>query len=281
MAAARHASRSRFTLVLLILTTVTLLTLDLRGFEPVDDARDATMEALAPVRDGVGSALDPVGDAWDGALGYDELEAENEELRERIAELEGELALTADAKVTLERLQDELDLDYIGDIEPLLAPVVGGGTSNFDHVIEIDRGSSDGVQVGMPVVSRAGLVGSVETVSDSRAVVRLISDPAFRVGVRLSETEPEQIGVARGQGRGRPLIVFQGVDADAEVEEGMQVLTSGLERSLFPGRIPIGTVTSTATSPGELDQDLLVEPLASLDSLTFVNVLLWVPEEGP
>jgi rod shape-determining protein MreC len=272
----RSTSRTRFTLVLLILTSVTLLTLDIRGFAPLESARSAALDVLAPVKDAASSAFEPVGDAWNGALGYDELEAENEKLQERIAELEGELALGADAKTTLQRLYDELGIDYVGDIDTVVATVAVGPVGNVDNTIEIDKGSDAGLAVDMPVVSSTGLVGTVSQVSKTRAVVTLVTDVGFNVGVRLSETG--DVGVARGQGRGRPMVIYEGIETDLEVQDGELVTTSGQDRALFPASVPIGTVAGAATPAGDLDQDLFVETLADLDSLTFVNVMLWVPE---
>lgn len=279
MAVSRQTSRTRvrFTLILLILTSITLLTLDFRNFEPVENARTVALETLRPVKDAAASAFEPVGDAWDGALGYDELEAENEVLQERIDELEGELALVDDAKTTLQDLYDELEIDYVGDIPTEVANVVYGPVNNFDHVIEIDKGSADGIEVGQPVISGAGLVGVIEQVSQNRAVVTLVTDPGFRVGVRLSTSG--DLGVAQGQGRGRPLIVFSGIDPGLDIPEDELVTTSGLERTRYPQHVPVGTVTSSVIAEGDLDQDLFVEPLADLDGLAFVNVMLWEPEE--
>lgn len=263
---------------MLVLTSVTLLTLDLRNFEPVEDARRVALDAFSPVKDVADGAFEPVGDAWSGAFGYDELKAENEVLRERIDELTGELALSADAKETLVDVYAELDIDYVGSIEAVTSTVVYGPVNNFDHTIEIDKGGGDGVVEGMPVVNSAGLVGTVETVvSDNRSIVTLMTDPAFRVGIRMVESD--DFGVARGQGRGRPLIAFTGIDAELEIEKGEPVITSGLERTLFPAHVPIGTVLSTVKTTGDLDQDVFIEPNADLENLSFVNVLLWQPED--
>jgi rod shape-determining protein MreC len=128
----------------------------------------------------------------------------------------------------------------------------------------------------MPVVSSAGLVGRIDDVSRDRSVVQLVSDPAFRVGIHLSKSD--DIGVARGQGRDEPLLVFSGVDVGLDIEEGELVTTSGLEGTLFPPDIPVGRVERVVTSQGELEQALLVTPLADLDRLSYVNVLLWEPD---
>jgi rod shape-determining protein MreC len=276
VAVSRRARRSRFTLALLLLTSATLITLDLRGFQPLDQARSGALDALAPVRDGARNAFEPIGNAWNGALNYDDLASENEALREQIAEMEGELARGDDATSTLERLTAELELEYVGDIDRTVARVVSGPVSNFEHRIEIDKGRDHGIREDMPVVNSAGLVGRVQTVSNRRAIVQLVTEPGFFVGVRLSELD--EVGVARGQGRRQPLLVFTGIDADLDVPVGALVTTSGLAGTRFPADIPVGHVRASIAAEGELAQDLLLDTLADLESLSFVNVMQWEPE---
>lgn len=277
MAVSRHPGRSRFTLLLLVLTSITLLTLDYRGFGPLDNVRSGALAVFAPVKDAAGSAFEPVSNTWNGITGYDDLETENADLRDQITQLEEAVASGDRDSETLQRILSELDIDYVGDIEPKVARVVSGPVANFDNTIEIDKGSDDGVKVGMPVASSTGLVGRIAQVSPGRSIVQLMTDPGFRVGVRLNHSQ--DVGVARGQGRGRPLIIDSGIESDVDIPEQELVVTSGLERSLFPANVPVGEVTSTQENSGELEQDVFVRPLAPLESLEFVNVLLWEPTE--
>ena len=87
----RRGGRTRFTLILLILTSITLLTLDFRGFAPLNSARSAVLDAFEPVGNFASDTLRPVGDAWNGAFDYDNVKNENDQLRQRIDELEGQI----------------------------------------------------------------------------------------------------------------------------------------------------------------------------------------------
>ena len=124
----------------------------------------------------------------------------------------------------------------------------------------------------MPVVTSAGLAGRVVDVSPGRSRVRLISDPEFELGVRLVGTDA--VAVARGTGRGQPLVVSEGIEASTPVHVGMLVTTSGIDRSVYPPDVPVGLVAEVAVDPG-LNQVLFVQPAASLDSLNFLTVLLY------
>ena len=144
--------------------------------------------------------------------------------------------------------------------------------SNFSHTIEIDKGSNAGIDEGMPVVNGAGLVGRVLLVTPNSSTVQLITDPDFAVGVRLV---PDGVtGTARGNGRGENLIVDTPLDSEGVVEEGVELTTSGEDRSNYPASIPVATVRRTERGSGGLTLDLIAEPKVDTDRLFFVQILL-------
>jgi cell shape-determining protein MreC len=79
---------------------------------------------------------------------------------------------------------------------------------------------------------------------------------------------------------GRPLVVDQGIPVNLEdnVRTREPVTTSGVSRSAFPPDIPVGRVTEVSAAADQLSLVLSIDPLADLDRLTLVRVLLWEPE---
>lgn len=272
MALPRRTGRSRVTLGLLILTSIAVLTLDFRDTGVVEGARDVVGAVFSPLRGVADTVSSPFRNGWDGITKYDDVRDENDRLRARIEELEGDRTVDAGAAEELDALLEQQGIDWVGDVPRTAARVISGPISNFSHSIEIDKGSSDGIAVDMPVVSGAGLVGRVQQVTSSHAVVQLLTDPDFRVGVRSADG---LLGVARGGGAGNPLVVDTGLDAEQEVEPGGALTTSGAERSRYPSSIPVGDVRDTREADGGLTLDLLVEPFVDTQRLTFVSVLLW------
>ncbi len=272
----RRSARPRFTLLLLVLTAVTLLTLDERsgGLGFVGTMRDGARDAFAPIQDAADTAFRPVGDFFQGAVHYGEVEEENARLRQQLAEREGELLRAEDVARERQALLDQQDLDFAGDIPTVAARVVLGPASSFDLTVQIDRGRNAGVSPGMPVVAGAGLVGRVVDVSRSRATILLITDPKSNVGVRLSGSG--DVAVAAGRGS-RSTLRLDYVDLASEVSKGETVVTSGLQQSVFPPGIPIGKVVAATSGAGSLHQDVTVEPAVDLRRLTFVKVLQWSP----
>jgi rod shape-determining protein MreC len=270
----RRSARPRFTLLLLVLTAITLLTLDERGARVVGTVRGYARDAFAPVASAADRVFGPVGDAIQGVVHYGDLEAENERLREQLAEQQGEQLRAQDAQRELKALLDQQELDYVGDIPTVSARVVTTSPNNFQLTVEINRGTEDGVADGMPVVSGAGLVGRVVDASRTRAIVLLVADQESSVGVRL--TTSGDVGVATGQGMRSPMKVDL-VDTATVVPVGEVVVTSGLQQSVFPPGIPVGKVRTAKSMPGALQQDVAVDPVVDLGRLTFVRVLQWSP----
>jgi rod shape-determining protein MreC len=271
----RRSGRSRITLALLVVTSIVVLTLDFRDAAVVEGARNVAGSALAPVQRAAESAFRPVGNAWNGITDYGDLQAENEQLRARLDELEGTAALDEAASEQLAALLEQVDIEWVANIETAQARVIAGPASNFSHTVDIDKGTDQGVREGMPVVTGAGLLGIVVQATSGRATIQTISDPDLQVGIRLLRFNT--LGTARGQGRGEPLLVDIGIPEGDEVPRNLLVTTSGADRSKFPPDIPVGRVRDTRPSRSGLTQDLVVEPRVDTSELSIVSVLLWEP----
>lgn len=274
MALSRRTGRSRFILPVLILVSITVITLDYRGAGFIDSARDTSIDAVSPVTNSLKRVFHPVTNVWNGVFNYDRVSKENEQLRSELDDARGSTLAAVDAEQQRQELLALLNLDYLGNVPTVAARVVSGAPSNFDATIEIDRGSGAGIEVGMPVVTGAGLVGNVVRVTAQRSVVRLLTDPTFAVGVSVPSVDDE--GIAKGTGPDRPLSLDL-IDAQSKVGAGSVVITSGLEGSLYPAGIPVGTVRTVRHPPGALQLDITVDPAADLDHLSFVKVVQWKP----
>ncbi|HMC70043.1 MAG TPA: rod shape-determining protein MreC, partial [Mycobacteriales bacterium] len=192
-------------LLLLVLTAITLVTLDERGdgSATFNKVKGWVTDTIAPVQSAVGDTLQPVGDFFAGALHYGDLKRENADLRNQLAAQSGARLQAQDALRENQALKDLQKLDFVGDVPTVSAEVVSTTASNFDLTVELDRGTDDGIAANMPVVASAGLVGRVVRVSRSRSTVLLLTDPGSSVGIRVSTTG--SVGVATGNGPGQPL----------------------------------------------------------------------------
>jgi rod shape-determining protein MreC len=270
MSVPRPTGRSRPTLLLLIAAALTLLTLQFRGFEPLDSFQRGMRDLLDPVRSVSETAARPLRSAWLGVFDYDDLRDRTERLEKELARMRGrQLSSEADREL-LVRLMGEVGIDYT-TLDTVVVRILGTPPGNFSsYTIEVDKGLDDGLSEGMAVVTGAGLVGRLEVVDRSRSIVRLATHPAFRVGIRLVGSQDE--GLARGGGASGYLVIDAGIRPDVEVALGEVVVTSG-GRSRFPADIPVGRVLDPDPD-ADLDREILVEPAASLEHLSFLNVVL-------
>lgn len=168
-----------------MLTSIILVTLDLQGSAATKSLRSIFGTVFRPVESVARVVTRPATNAWFGITHYNDVTAENELLREKIAQQEG-AAVAAAASV---RLSQELlalnGLPTLAGINSVSAQVIGDSPSNFVQSVEIDQGTESGIKVGMPVLNAAGLVGKITQVFANRAVVMLITDPQYALSVKI------------------------------------------------------------------------------------------------
>lgn len=198
------------------------------------------------------------------------------QLRERIAALEEQLARRQvelielrEAASDYERLRDLLAYTApLEDQEFLPADVIAIEQTGIARSIIINRGTRDGIAVGMPVTTELGLAGRIIDVSANAAQVQLINDENSAVSSRLQTTRAH--GSIIGQASG--VLRLTMVDLDEVIEQGDLVITSGLGGN-FPPDIVVGQVTSVRQFEFELFQEAEVRSLFDFDTLELVLVI--------
>src|SRR6056297_3505799 len=178
----------KLVMLALLLTTVLLLTLDLRGNPVIDTVREGFSRAMGPVETATGVVTNPIERVWHGVTRYDDLERENLALQEQVDRLIGTQAAAEAAVIEGQELQALYSLPSLTGIETEVARVVGRSANNLDQVIEINKGTSSGIDVGMAVVNQAGLIGKVTQVSVTSARVMLVTDDRYTVAVKVTSS---------------------------------------------------------------------------------------------
>lgn len=184
---ALYSPGRRRAILLLLLTSLLLLTIDLRGNAIFDATRTAFERGMRPFENAAEVVARPVRNAWRGITKYDDLEERNRELEARIESMRTNDLVARGIYSQYQRLLAYFNLESPGGYDRVVASVVGLSPNNIDQIIEIDKGSDDGIRVGMPVVNEAGaLIGKVTTpVTADRARVMLITDTNYATGVRI------------------------------------------------------------------------------------------------
>lgn len=169
----------------LLLTAALLLTLDLRGNPVLDTARDGFARAMAPVERAADVVTNPVQRGWNAYSNYDDLDRENKALRDQLDRQRGTQAAAEASIIDYNLLLALNNLPSLTGIETAKAQVVGGATNNIDQIVEINKGSNDGIAIGMPVVNQAGLIGKITKVNATTSKVMLVTDPRYSIAVEI------------------------------------------------------------------------------------------------
>jgi rod shape-determining protein MreC len=232
----------------LLLTTVLLITLDLRGNPLIDAAREGFTAAMEPVQSATGVVTNPLERAWNGIVNYDDLEQENVALQEQVDRLIGTQAAAEATVIEGQELQALYSLPSLSGIDTEVARVVGYAATNLDQVIEINKGSSSGIEVGMPVVNQAGLVGKVTRVTANTARVMLVTDARYAVTVKVTSSDGSVEDVPTNT-------TPSGLDPE-EIAAAATTTTSTTTTTTLPGAIvpgvtlPGGAPAPATTLPG-------------------------------
>ena len=148
--------------------------------------------------------------------------------------------------------------------------LVGVHSSLIEQKISIDKGSSDGVYIGQPVLGTNGIIGQVSELTPISATVILISSPGFTV---LGEIERSSLRViVRGIGNAERLQLLY-VPTTADIKVGDQIVTSGLDHK-YPYGYPIGTVLSIEKQRGDSFSTIYIRPNAKLNH-NLEMLLVW------
>jgi rod shape-determining protein MreC len=256
------------TISVLIGIAIFLSILDATGnldalFRFVRDPLTAVLNITSGGADRVADTLSGPRDLQQARAEIDLLREQNEALErevEQLREIQGEYQLLLDL-FNRARQSPELSRQT--------ASVIGVDTSPSIRSIIIDKGTEDGVRVGMPVESSRGLVGRIFRAAPRSAQVILITDNSSAVPARLGNSRAT--GLLRGGGIGGTLLM-DWIDLRYQVSVGEVALTSGLGGE-FPQDIVIGRVIEVYRSEAELSQQALVQPAVDFASLEIVFVI--------
>jgi len=271
--------RSRLLLIILIVTSLLLITLDLRGVKILDGVRSGTQNVLSPFQKAGSTVVSPFRNFFGDVTNLGRTRSEIENLKDENAKLRNELLQRKSADVELEQLKSVLDLAGRAGYKVLATRVISQGAStSFSQTITIDAGTTSGVRQNMTVVSGEGLVGVVKESYLNSALIMLATDPDFKVGVRIAGTQ--QIGILSGRGSKRAEL--QLLDNQQIVKVGDILLARGStnNRPFVPG-IPVGVISAVDNTAGSIAQTASVMLYPNFSALSVVSVVLSAGKNNP
>ena len=273
VAPARRRSRS-WIFVLLLLGAVGGLML---APGPARELEAMGSRMLEPLQASVSSVVGQAEDVTSVVRRMTELSRQNDQYREEIDRLQAEIARLRELEVENRDLRNLLGLKQrAGTGELLPVRVIARDPSPFVQAITLDRGTEDGVQEGMTIITWRGVVGRVSRVSPTSSKVLLITDTSSSISGRIQSSEQRVTGIIRGRPEGG--LLMQRIPQEETLQTGETVVTSDFG-GLMPEGLVIGQIVQIRRKDVDVLQEAVIEPSADMKRLERLYVLL-SPADG-
>jgi rod shape-determining protein MreC len=273
--------RAPIWLAILLLTNLVIMTLDARDSATRQRLLRVWVQALVSPAQSLTSGASGAGSNFVRQIVNFRITAqENEVLKQQLATAQLQLRNAEPAAAENERLQALLNLKEQTGYEQVTARVIARDSSTWFNTITINRGSSSGIALNMPVVTGSGIVGRVISLSPWTAQVMMITDEKAAAGAIVGQLGGSgALGPVRGLGE-NGLIEMRYISGLEKVEVGDYILTTGQD-GIYPPGLTVGEVAQVKSGTATQAHEILIRPGAKLDQLEEVAVLLYHPPQRP
>ncbi|MBQ5400902.1 MAG: rod shape-determining protein MreC [Treponema sp.] len=266
-------------LVVLLLFSAITLGFSAGGF--LVNFKEIGFSIVSTVQKGVHNFADGVSGAISNVHDLFTMKKEYDELKEKLADYEYLQRNNVDIRKENELLREQLDFATSIDYKNIAAQIVGRGPDSMYSIITVDKGVSDGIKKGMPVIAiqdgNVGVVGRVVTVGMGTSQIMPIYDDKCNISARIETTRDLGI-VSGGGGIDKPLSMsYISKRLIGDIQYGDVVVTSG-ENGNYMRDIPIGTFTKIEILDYDSSLDLELTPILDFNRLE--TVLIVDPSQG-
>lgn len=214
-------------------------------------------------------------DVWANYVSLIRVREENEALERRVQALEAMNSGLLEQQNENGRLRELLDIAEEHQLKGVAANVIAYSPSNWTRTIDVDRGTTDGVSIGMAVVSGrgvlgqsgAGVVGQIVAVGLQSAKILLVSDHASSVDVVVQSNRVR--GIVEGSGE---YCKLKYVLNEADLKIGDRLISSGMD-GVYPKGLLVGIISNLSKSRENLLQLVEVKPSVDFDRLESVFIV--------
>jgi rod shape-determining protein MreC len=231
--------------------------------------RKIVLETAAPIEDAINTSLKSLHDVWRRYLFLVGLEEENRRLRHESAVLNDQLNLYREGYLEGIRLRKLLSIKDNIKHRTVVARVVDNDRTTLFKTLLINKGTSDGLRVGLPVLADRGVVGRIIESSWHASRVLLMIDDNSNIDALIQRSRAQ--GILQGAGSAGCNLKY--ISRVEDVQTGDVVLSSGLA-GVFPKGLLLGVVTGASRREGGLFQKIDVSPAVDFSKLEEVLALV-------
>ena len=267
-------TRVRVILVLALLLAVGLTVVsDLTGLKLPEML---VQGVLTPIRTGISSLTDSAQQLYDYMFRFEIISAENAELREQLAKLEDDARQAGAIARENERLRQLLELkEAHEDFELVGGYVISWSSSDWSSTVTINRGTKDGIDVGMCAITANGqVVGLVSQVGYNYAIIKTVLDSSIEISATLSSTGGTGYNgiVNGGYASGLSgLLRMNYLPSNSVIHNNDQVVTTG--STVYPRGLILGYVMDAGYEETGIAMYALLRPAADIGSLEQVFIV--------
>lgn len=266
--------RSAIIVSIFVVIIFIVLSLILKSSDETSFFRKVVLEIVVPLENVVNSAFDGVHKGWKRYIFLVGLEEENKRLQKKVSSLTSEIRTYSETHLECMRLRKLLNLQDRFQSRTIAARVIGRDRSSIFKTIFLDKGTSDGLKAGLPVVAVGGVVGRIIDASWNVSKVLLFIDYNSNIDALVQNVRAQ--GILQGSGDKGCILKY--VQRLENVNVGDAIVTSGMA-GVFPKGLLLGTVISVDKVETNLFQKISVEPSVDVSKLEEVLVIV-KKEEG-
>lgn len=255
-------------IIILIIVNIIILSVTNKRYPSQGFGRFA-IALIAPFQEIVIHSIRFSKDVWRHYFRLVSVAKENDRLNKALALATEKEKKREEYRLSSIRLRRLLNFQKSMQEVMLPAEVIGRDTSNLFRAVIIDKGRSDGIKKGLPVVVPEGIVGQVVEVSHHYAKVMLIIDRYSAVDVLIQRNRAR--GIVKGESSGRCFLEY--VLRKYEIKIGDNVISSGLD-GVFPKGQRFGGVVEVLTTGTDIFQKIYVTPYVDFQKIEEVMVIL-------
>jgi rod shape-determining protein MreC len=252
---------------------------------------DGRFRIIEPLRSGFAVALLPIQrtlavpvSLWESAgdylRGLDQARQTARRAEERLAAQAEKAARVDQLRVENERLRALLELKPAIATRSLAAEVLYEASDPFSRKVFVDRGRTQGVVAGAPVINDAGVLGQVTRLYPLTAEVTLLSDKDAAIPVLNTRTQQRSVAFGGQQLPTGGAMELRFLPANADVKAGDALVTSGID-GVYPPGLPVARVAAVERRAESGFARILLEPAARADGVRHVLLLEPVGRQMP
>ena len=268
----------KYVLVIVAVVCVILMGVSFKFHDKMQPVRSIVGNVITPMQKGINKLGSKISDKMEYVTTVKKAVNKNKSLQKKLDELSAENKLLQQDKYELENFRKlySLDQQYAG-FPKVAARVISSNPDNWYNSFIIDKGSDDGLKVNMNVMAGDGLVGIITEVNNSYSKVMSITDDSSNVTGTFLKTSDNCNVSGNLALMNDGVIDVTGIDGDAEIKDGYEVVTSQISPKYLPG-ILIGYVRDLKKDSTNITQSGYLTPAVDFSKIDMVLVITQVKD---